>query len=135
MFIDCLWDTQIGQTIFRYAYDRILISLHCEEIEFMKKALWLLLLLALLLACGPSTTDSQPADANVEDETAVTNTEETADTNDEAPASESAAVAATNLDNFTPAADVAEAAVVREQDWRKGAADPAVVIIEYGDFQ
>jgi hypothetical protein len=29
----------------------------------------------------------------------------------------------------------AEAAVVREQDWVKGATEAAVSIIEYGDFQ
>lgn len=102
----------------------------------MRKAIWLLLL-AALLACGPSTTNTQPADVDEEEETAVTNTEatteETAETNDEPTASSS--VAATNLDDFSPAGTVEEAAVVREQDWRKGAAEPDVVIIEYGDFQ
>jgi len=98
----------------------------------MKKALWLLVL-ALLFACGPSTTDTQPADT--EADSAVTDTNETAQTTDEATTSNNAVVAAANLDNFSPAGTVAEAAVVREQDWRKGAVDPAVVIIEYGDFQ
>jgi hypothetical protein len=108
----------------------------------MKKAIWLLLL-ALLLACGPSTTDSQPADTDMEDVTPVTSTEvtteeiaeETAETNEEISENGSPTVAVTNLDDFSPAGTVAEAAVIREQDWRKGAADPAVVIIEYGDFQ
>jgi hypothetical protein len=102
----------------------------------MKKAVWLLLL-AMLLACGPSTTNTQPAAVDEEEETAVTNTEEateeTAETNDEPTAS--SGVEATNLDDFSPAGTVEEAAVVREQDWRKGTADPDVVIIEYGDFQ
>lgn len=100
----------------------------------MKKAIWLLLLV-LLLACGPSTTGLPPADINTEEETAVTNTEETAETNGETPESDNSAAEATNLDDFSPAGSVEEAAVVREQDWHKGAADPAIVIIEYGDFQ
>ena len=112
----------------------------------MKKAIWLLLL-ALLLACGPSTTDSQPADTDIEEVTPVTNTEvtteeiaeetieETAETDEEIGESDSPTVAVTSLDDFSPAGTVAEAAVIREQDWRKGAVDPAVVIIEYGDFQ
>ncbi len=99
----------------------------------MKKAIWLLPL-ALLFACGPSTTSLPPADTATEANTAVT-TEETADTNDEAGQSSDVVPAATNFDNFSPAQSVEEAAVVREQDWRKGAADPGVVIIEYGDFQ
>ena len=100
----------------------------------MKKAIWLLPLV-LLFACGPSTTSLPSADAVTEADTAVTNTNETAETTDDAPASENAAVGATNLENFSPAGTVTEAAVIREQDWHKGAVDPAVVIIEYGDFQ
>lgn len=34
-----------------------------------------------------------------------------------------------------PAKDAAEASIVRERDWKKGAEEPAVTIIEYGDFQ
>jgi len=94
----------------------------------MKKAIWLLLL-ALLLGCSSTNTiNTQPADTNTEENTAVTSTEETAENVNPAPA-------AANLDDFVPAKTVEEAAVVREQDWRKGAADPTVVIIEYGDFQ
>jgi hypothetical protein len=101
----------------------------------MKKAIWLLLL-ALLLACGPSTTDSLPAVTGTEEDTAVTSTEETAEeTAETTETTESTNMAATNLDDFSPAGTVAEAAVAREQDWRKGAADPDVLIIEYGDFQ
>lgn len=96
----------------------------------MKKAIWLLLL-TTLLACGPSTTDLRPADTDTE-EAAANNA---AETNDEVSASDNAAPAAANLDDFSPAGTVEEAAVIREQDWRKGAVDPAVVIIEYGDFQ
>ncbi len=98
----------------------------------MKKAMWLMLL-TLLLACGPSTTESLPAVTDTEEDTAAPSTEEIVD--ETAETTESTNMAATNLDDFSPAGTVAEAAVVREQDWRKGAADPAVLIIEYGDFQ
>lgn len=37
--------------------------------------------------------------------------------------------------DFSPATTVAEAAVVRDRDYVLGSSDPAVVIIEYGDFQ
>ncbi len=112
----------------------------------MKKAIWLILL-AFLLACGPSATDTQTTSTTVED-TAIATTQEiiepeeteeievevekTLDTSNEIAQS---APAAANLDDFSPARTVAEAAVVRQQDWRNGAPDPIVVIIEYGDFQ
>ena len=109
----------------------------------MKKAFWLILL-GLLLACGPSTADSQPTTSDPGEETAVATDEPTADTEqtaaaenmaDEADEGEIELPAATNLDSFVPATTVEEAAVIREQDWLRGAADPIVVIIEYGDFQ
>ena len=114
----------------------------------MKKAFWLLVL-ATLLACGP-TTANPSANANgaeeAEDETAVTNTEDTediaeTDADDETAVAEATEAessplpAAANFDGFAPASTVEEAAIIREQDWRKGATDPSVVIIEYGDFQ
>ncbi len=116
----------------------------------MKKAIWLLLL-SLLLACAPATTNTEPADTEAtetEEDTAVANSED-AENSEEPTAqadasSESDDVPATadnflegaaNLENFSPAGTVEEAAVVREQDWRKGATTPEVVIIEYGDFQ
>ena len=42
----------------------------------MKKAIWLMLL-TLLLACGPSTTESLPAVTDTEEDTAAPITEET----------------------------------------------------------
>ena len=106
----------------------------------MKKAIWLLLL-AGLLACGPTTANPQAADTDAEEDTAVSaeqstdeTAEETGQDNDE-PASSPLVVAPPDLDGFAPASTVEEAAVIREQDWRKGAAEPVVVIIEYGDFQ
>lgn len=112
----------------------------------MKKALWLLLL-ATLLACGPTTADPSANANSAEDEAAVSDTNEDAEEvveedEAEAPADNSAEtetspamVAATNFEDFAPASTVEEAATIREQDWRKGAAEPSVVIIEYGDFQ
>ena len=108
----------------------------------MKKAIWLTLL-AFLLACGPSAAETQPATVATVEETAVATTqviveteepeaEETLGTSNETAQS---APPAANLGDFSPASTVEEAAVVREQDWLKGATDPIVVIIEYGDFQ
>ena len=95
----------------------------------MKKVIWLLLL-ATLLACSPTTTETQPASTDEEEDNAVASV----DTNDEAE-SEPSAPAAADLAAFTPANSVEEAAVVRAQDWQKGATDPIVVLIEYSDFQ
>ena len=101
----------------------------------MKKAFWLLLL-ALLLACGPSATETQPADTDNDEDTAVSETDtDSAEEAETEPEAESSLSGAANLDSFAPAATVEEAAIVREQDWRKGAADPIVVLIEYSDFQ
>lgn len=101
----------------------------------MKKALWLLLLVALV-ACSPSTANPQLIDPDAEEEAAVSSADETVETAETEPAGGEAGLPmAANLADFEPATTVEEAAVVREQDWRKGAADPLVVIIEYGDFQ
>ncbi|WP_420631287.1 hypothetical protein [Candidatus Leptofilum sp.] len=98
----------------------------------MKKAVWLLVLLTLM-ACGPSTTELAPPETNANNDTAVSTTNETADTNETF--SNPSLPAATNLDGFVPANSMEQAIQAREQDWGKGAADPLVVIIEYGDFQ
>ncbi|WP_420642296.1 hypothetical protein [Candidatus Leptofilum sp.] len=98
----------------------------------MKKSIWLLVLL-VLIACGPSTTELVPPEANTNVDTAVSTNNETADTN--ATSGGSALPAAANLDGFAPVTSMEQAAQVREQDWGKGAVDPLVVIIEYGDFQ
>jgi hypothetical protein len=37
--------------------------------------------------------------------------------------------------DFSPSTTVTEAAEIRSQDWTKGAEDPRITIIEYGDFQ
>jgi hypothetical protein len=99
----------------------------------MKKAIWLLLL-TTLLACGSATTEVQPTEIDLEEDTAVPNTEVTAETNDNTE-SQPLVLLPDAVEDFSPAKSVAEAAVIREQDWSKGAVDPVVVIIEYGDFQ
>lgn len=98
----------------------------------MKKVLWLLLL-ATFVACGPTTTELVPPDITDNVDTAVSPTDETAET--EAAADESSVPVATNQDDFVPASNITEASLIRVQDWQKGATDPLVVIIEYGDFQ
>ncbi len=103
----------------------------------MKKLIWLLPLALLIVACGSPTTELVPTETNANNEdTAVSNTDETTETTETAQnTGDSAEMAATNLSDFVPATDVDEAALLREQDWRHGATDPLVVIIEYGDFQ
>jgi len=88
----------------------------------MKRIAWFLLpLLLFLAACGSGATNSfEPS--GVEEpgqETAATT----------APTAVTAADATS-----APAAD--DPTVVRERDWKQGnTVDPAVTIIEYGDFQ
>lgn len=104
----------------------------------MKKILWLLPLLLLLLACGPTTSGLPSPDATTGGNTAVSPTTNSGETSQETAAESAAEVTipqATDLANFVPVTSAEEAAQARPQDWRKGAAEPAVVIVEYGDFQ
>ncbi|MFQ5421781.1 MAG: hypothetical protein ACE5EY_15625 [Anaerolineae bacterium] len=92
----------------------------------MKKAL-LLFLLLILAACGSNSTS----------ETAVIEPTAT-DTAEVAPAettNETPATAVADTNELTPATTPEEASQIREQDHIVGATDPAVTIIEYGDFQ
>ncbi len=99
----------------------------------MKKAIWLILI-ALLLGCGPSTTETQPAASTDEEENAPSNSGNVE--TDEAESSVSVdTLSAADFDSFVPVTVVEEAAVLRAQDWQIGATDPIVVLIEYGDFQ
>jgi hypothetical protein len=101
----------------------------------MKKVLWLLLLVTVV-ACGPTTTELVPPDTSAIVDTAVPATNETIETAEtDAPADAATSPAAANLDDFVPASNITEASIIREQDWRKGATEPLVEIIEYGDFQ
>ena len=81
--------------------------------------LFSLLFSLLLAACGA-------AEPILETETAVS-----PPTTDDQPAVQPADITA----DFAPAANVAEAAQIRDLDQTKGAEDPVVTIIEYGDFQ
>ena len=86
-----------------------------EEIDHMKKAIWLLLL-ATLFACGPSTTATQPTSTDAEEaDTFVA--EQTSDESEAEPETETetSAPAAADLDDFVPATtveSVTEAAAV-----------------------
>lgn len=104
----------------------------------MRKAFWLLFVALLLVACSAAETIDQAntADENavaaptaaVEEETQPADTETAGEGVEAAPDEAEAAGAETAI---TPE----EAGVIRERDWSKGAEDPAVTIIEYGDFQ
>lgn len=98
----------------------------------MKKVLWLLML-GTLIACGSSTTELIPSDLESDSETAVSTTNETTTETDSF--GSSSLPEATNLGDFVPASSVEQAAIIRDQDWGKGATEPVVQIIEYGDFQ
>jgi hypothetical protein len=106
----------------------------------MKRILWLLLPLLLLAACGgaPTLTPSGAAEPGAEVEpTAVAEATVAApDTAaDEAtePTEVAGATPATPED-AGPAAD--DPTLARERDYKLGdLSDPAVTIIEYGDFQ
>lgn len=95
----------------------------------MKRLLLMIVALFILTACASETLSPavSTTTAPPEPETAVP-TKSTADDSGET------AVDAAAPSGF-PAKDAAEASIVRERDWKKGAEDPAVTIIEYGDFQ
>lgn len=98
----------------------------------MKKILFFVFLIMLLAACGsgtaelPTTKPQAPA-ANPAADEATDSAKTEAEPAAEEPKSET--------DASFPAANVAGAAVVRERDWMKGAEEPIITIIEYGDFQ
>ena len=108
----------------------------------MKKIL-LLLVLLLAVACGGPEAPVTEATDNEESETAVstptTATEEvaTAETiaTAETVAPTNADTSSSSRDDFTPASTPADAGIVRDFDQVKGATDPTVTIIEYGDYQ
>ncbi len=102
----------------------------------MKKVLLLFLLLSLA-ACGSETVTETAV--NEPETAAATAVKEAVDhpSPDLVPATgESASpTAAPASDEITPATTPAEADIVRSRDYVIGASDPAVTIIEYGDFQ
>lgn len=94
------------------------------------RKIWLLPFLFLLAACasgGGAPTESQQ-NSDPDSSSAVT----------EAPSEDSPSDSAPGqpLDNaITIGKNPAEAGEVRDRDWTKGAEDPLITIIEYGDFQ
>lgn len=89
----------------------------------MKKALALILF--LLAACN-STQESDVSEPSGEDVPLLATS---------SPAIVAESVEVQSVDSFTPAKTIEEAAVLREQDHVRGAAEPVVAIIEYGDYQ
>jgi hypothetical protein len=87
----------------------------------MKKLL-LLGIIMLLAACGQSVGRG---------ETAVTSEPSAPEPETSSPTIEPTA----EIVHYPVAGTIAEAAQVRDSDWAKGAAEPLVSIIEYGDFQ
>ncbi|MBK8985933.1 MAG: peptidylprolyl isomerase [Chloroflexi bacterium] len=82
----------------------------------MKRFVWLLIGLLFLVACGAAETAVPPSTPDNEAATAVPPT--------------AVPVTDADADSF-----LAQASIVREQDWVKGATTPVVTIIEYADFQ
>lgn len=84
----------------------------------MRKIFLLLVGLLFLAACGPAGTPASPATS--EPSTAVP---------------PQAPPISQPVEAGFPATTPEEAGIVRQRDWVKGADDPVVTIIEYGDFQ
>ncbi len=105
----------------------------------MKKHLWLIFILILLIGCGPSGAEpeieaTQPPTTAAEPEIATAVPQTT--TSDEPTVAPTQPAASDDLPTATfPATTIAEAAILRDSDWIDGASDPAITIIEYGDFQ
>ncbi|MCA9949236.1 MAG: hypothetical protein KDE48_06310 [Anaerolineales bacterium] len=98
----------------------------------MKKVAFLLIAL-LLVACN-ATTDPNAAPTDV---TVSENTAEQSGTTEAQPeeTGETAVSSDSTGNEFNIATTPEEAGRVRDRDWVKGATDPKVTIIEYGDFQ
>ncbi len=91
----------------------------------MRRVFLLMFLLLLLVACGAP----EAAEPTREPEREAP--EPTAISQDNTANPESVAA----VDPITPAQTAAEAGLIRDRDWTKGADDPLITIIEYGDFQ
>ena len=94
------------------------------------RRIWLLPFLFLLAACasgGGAPTESQ---STAEADSSKSSDESLSES---APADIAPAEALNN--DITIASNAADAGVIRDRDWTKGADDPLVTIIEYGDFQ
>lgn len=101
----------------------------------MRKYL-LLLMMALLVACGaaePPANDSAPAGGQATDDNGDGATNDSAQNTQ--PADAGAASDLEPIPAIEPSTFPVEAAEIRSRDWVKGAAEPVVSIIEFGDFQ
>ncbi|HID52453.1 MAG TPA: hypothetical protein EYP41_10485 [Anaerolineae bacterium] len=98
----------------------------------MKKMLFFVFLIMLLAACGGGTAELPTSEPQAP---AANPTADEATDTAETEAEPVAVEPQPETDASFPAANVAGAAVVREQDWVKGAEEPIITIIEYGDFQ
>ncbi len=98
----------------------------------MKKVAFLLIAL-LLVACN-ATAD--PSAAPADDPAAASTAEQSEEAETEPEETGETAVSSdSSNDEFKIATTPEEAGIIRDRDWVKGAADPTVTIIEYGDFQ
>ena len=100
------------------------------------RKIWLLPILFLLAACQAG--GGAPVEDRTDTEAVAESSETTSDPVTETDSEDTEVVDPPTdpLDNnITISDNPAEAGVVRERDWTKGAEDPLVTIIEYGDFQ
>lgn len=89
--------------------------------------------MGLLAACGSG--GAVEGETTVTSSTTATGTAVPEPVESDANAPTSADDAAGPIVHYPVAGTVIEAAEIRETDWAKGAAEPLVSIIEYGDFQ
>ncbi len=118
----------------------------------MKKHLIGLLLILLLTACGTSEpaptepesepissveeTTSESADLEADNDAATeTDDDEEAAAVEEEESEEDTAVTVVDGPTYEPSTTIPEAAELKATDHTKGAEDPIITIIEYGDFQ
>jgi len=95
------------------------------------RKIWLLPFLILLAACasgGGAPTEGQNTESEPEGQANLDDSPTESAPVESAPAG--------NLNNdITISSNPADAGNIRERDWTKGADDPLVTIVEYGDFQ
>ena len=124
----------------------------------MRKLSYLFIILLFVVACGSSEPKSVPAsnvnndsdavveeseDVNVEEvsapEESIASSEAIEEEEEAVVDVEETAVSAQTLPSanpdFIPATNPEGASAIRSHDWKEGATEPTVTIIEYGDYQ
>ena len=101
---------------------------HGEDLRRKILALFWLLSFSLAACAAADTSETIAPSVDVAPPPVPTETEAPAET-------EEVVIVAQPVSAITPATTAAEAAVIREQDHVIGADEPAVAIIEYGDYQ